>query len=159
MMPPRRWSLTPVPARAAGGWTVRARRQYPPGVIPVQRFLRAVQGIPLTGGQGNTTISGAGTGTVSVGPQGLGNIWYPAQVAVQTTSGVNDGSTCQVFLGPAGVPVALLGTIFPGGFGVLAAAVPPIAPGQYLIAVWTGGNPGDTASINVIGTMNALMPA
>lgn len=99
-----------------------------------------------------------GLALVSVGPQGLGNVWYPAQVTVSTTSGVNDTSTCQVFLGPAGVPVTLLGTIFPGGIGTLGAAVPPLAPGQYLIAQWTGGNPGDVAAINVIGTMDSVMP-
>jgi hypothetical protein len=100
----------------------------------------------------------AGVATVSVGPQGLGNVWYPAQATVGTSSGVTDSSTCSVYLGPAGVPVTLVGTIFPGGIGTLALAVPPMSPGEYLIFQWTGGNPGDQASVNVIGTMDALMP-
>lgn len=104
------------------------------------------------------TITGQGVALASVGPQGLGNVWYPAQVNVQTTSLQNDTSTCQVFLGPAATPVTLLGTIFPGGFGTLAAAVPPLTPGLYLIAQWTGANPRDIASLNVIGTMDSIMP-
>jgi hypothetical protein len=98
----------------------------------------------------------AGAASVSVGPQGLGTIWYPAQVVVSTTSSIagTDNSVCNVYLGPANVPNNLLGTVIGGG--VLAAAVPPMSPGQYLTAVWTGGNPGDVASINVVGTMDAL---
>jgi hypothetical protein len=101
----------------------------------------------------------AGEGIVSVGPQGLGNVWYPAQCTISTTSGVNDNSTFSLYLGPAGVPVTLVGQAFPGGLGTLAVAVPSMTPGQYLIGVWTGGNPGDVASINVIGTMDTLTTA
>lgn len=100
----------------------------------------------------------SGQASISVGPQGLGNVWYPAQVTIKTDSGVNDTSTCSIFLGAAATPITLLGTIFPGGIGTLAAAVPPLCPGQALIAQWTGGNPGDVASINVIGTMDSVMP-
>jgi hypothetical protein len=98
----------------------------------------------------------SGQGIVSVGPQGLGNVWYPAQATISTTSGVNDNSLFSLYLGPAGVPVTLVGQAFPGGTGTLAVAVPSMTPGQYLIGVWTGGNPGDLASINVIGTMDCL---
>lgn len=101
----------------------------------------------------------AGEGIVSVGPQGLGNVWYPAQCTISTTSGVNDNSVFSLYLGPAGVPVTLVGQAFPGGSGTLAVAVPSMTPGQYLIGVWTGGNPGDVASINVIGTMDTLTTA
>lgn len=103
-------------------------------------------------------VTVGGLATISVGPQGLGNVWYPAQVTVQTSSGAADASTCSIYLGPAGVPVTLVGTIFPGGIGTLALAVPPMQPGDYLIAQWTGGNPGDAAAVNVIGTMDSLMP-
>jgi hypothetical protein len=99
-----------------------------------------------------------GLATITVGPQGLGNVWYPAQATIFTTSGITDTSTCNLYLGPAGVPVTLVATFYPGGQGTAGLAIPSMAPGQYLIAVWTGGNPGDVASLNVIGTMDALMP-
>jgi hypothetical protein len=98
----------------------------------------------------------AGQAVVTVGPQGLGNIWYPAQVTVSTTSGVNDQSVCNVYLGSQGVPVTLMATLPSGGAGTAGLAIPSMAPGQYLIAVWTGGNPGDVAAVNVTGTMDAL---
>jgi hypothetical protein len=114
--------------------------------------------VPLTGGQAQGTILVGGALTLSVGPQGAGVLWAPASLTVQTTSGVSDSSVCNVYLGPAGYGVTLLGTINPGGYGVAAFALPTMAPGQYLIATWSGGNPGDTATLNVVGTMSALVP-
>ena len=137
------------------GW--RGTGMRPIARLPVHLYRRAVTGLPLTGGQGQAVISGAGAATVTVGPQGLGNIWYPAQISVSTTSGLagNDASTCNVYLGSQGVPVTLLGTLLPGT-GVLGLAVPSMSPGQYLIAVWSGGKNGDVAAVNVVGTMDAL---
>ena len=129
-----------------------------PRVIPVSRYTQAITGVPLTGGQGQAVVSAAGAATLSVGPQGLGNVWYPAQATIQTTSGVNDNSVFSLYLGPAGVPVTLVGTLYPGGLGTIAVAVPSMTPGQYLIGVWAGANPGDHASMNVVGTMDSIMP-
>jgi hypothetical protein len=136
------------------GW--RGTGMQPIRRLPVNLYQVPVTGVPLTGGQGQAVVSSGGAASVTVGPQGLGNVWYPAQVTVSTTSGVNDTSTCLVYLGSQGVPVTLLGTVYPGGAGTLGLAVPSMSPGQYLIAIWSGGNPGDVAAVNVIGTMDAL---
>lgn len=132
------------------------------GMRPIRRtapvlYRTPVTGLPLSGGQGQAVISAGGAATVTVGPQGLGNIWYPAQITVSTTSGLagNDASTCNVYLGAQGVPITLLGTLLPGT-GVLGVAVPSMSPGQYLIAIWSGGKTGDVAAVNVVGTMDAL---
>jgi hypothetical protein len=85
-------------------------------------------------------------------------VWYPASLTVSTTTGINDFSTCSIYLGPAGVPVTLVATLFPGGTGTASLAIPSMTPGQYLIAVWTGAKSGDTASINIVGTMDSVMP-
>jgi hypothetical protein len=99
----------------------------------------------------------SGQAQVQLGPSGLGNIWYPTQITVATTTSMAqgfDGSTCNIYLGPSISPLTLLGTVVGGG--ILAAALPNIQPGQFLIAQWTGANPGDTAVMNVQGTMDAL---
>lgn len=95
-------------------------------------------------------------GTVTIGPTGTGTIWYPTQVVVSTTTGILDTSTFQLYIGPVGVPITLVGTLFPGGAGTIALAIPYLAPGLYLIGVWTGGHAGDVAALNVVGTMTAL---
>jgi hypothetical protein len=130
--------------------------RQPNQVQPIGAFRSKIRGVPLQPGQAQTVISAAGGGTVTLGPTGLGNIWYPTQVTVSTTSGVNDSSTFNLFLGPAGVPITMVGTLFPGGAGTIALAIPSMSPGQYLIGQWAGGNAGDLAAMNVIGTMDAL---
>jgi hypothetical protein len=129
-----------------------------PAVIPVTAYTQPITGVPLTGGQGQAVVSSGGTATISVGPNGLGNVWYPASATIMTTSGVNDNSTCNLYLGPAGQGITLIATFYPGGTGTAGIAVPSMTPGQYLIAEWTGANPGDHASINIVGTMDSIMP-
>ena len=104
---------------------------------------------------GSVSSSSGGNLTLSVGPQGLGTIWYPAQVTLSTTTGPLDTSTVNVWLGSQGVPVTLVGTIFSGN-GTLGLAIPDMSPGQVLICTWTGGHGGDLAAANIIGTMDAL---
>jgi hypothetical protein len=93
--------------------------------------------------------------SLSVGPQGLGTNWYPAQVTLSTTTGALDTSTANIYLGVGGVPTTLVGSIFSGN-GVAALAVPPMQAGDLLFVTWANGHGGDTAALNVIGTMDAL---
>lgn len=100
----------------------------------------------------------AGNAQCILGPSGAGNIWYPTQVTLSTTTGITagfDGSVASLYLGPVISPNTLLGTVI-GGNGIVAAALPPIQPGQFLIAQWAGAVGGDTATMNVQGTMDAL---
>jgi len=126
--------------------------------VPVQQYKGRITAVPLTGGQNQGIVPASGKITLTAGPQGLGNIWYPAQVTLSTTTGLNGGidvSTAQVYLGSQGVPITLVGSAF-GGNGTVALAIPSMAPGQVLIVTWTGAKTGDTASLNIIGTMDAL---
>lgn len=103
-------------------------------------------------------ITGQATAAVQLGPSGLGNLWYPTQITVATTTGITTGtdtSVCNVYLGPQVSPLTLLGTVY-GGNGIVAAALPDIQPGQYLIAEWSSAVLGDTAVMNVQGSMDAL---
>jgi len=93
--------------------------------------------------------------TLTAGPQGLGAAWYPAQVTLSTSTGVLDTSTAQVYLGIGGVPTALVASVFSGN-GTAAVAIPSMQPGEFIIVTWINGHVGDTASFNVIGTMDAL---
>lgn len=122
----------------------------PAGYMPV---LRA----PLAGAQAIGTIAAGGAATISTGPQGLGTIWYPAQVVIATTTGASDASTCRVFLGPQGTPLNLqVGQSYAGGGDVIALSPAPVPVGWFLFAVWAGGHPGDRCSMNVLGVMDAM---
>jgi len=99
--------------------------------------------------------AGSGTLTLTVAPQGLGTVWYPAQATLSTTTGALDTSVALMYLGPAVTPSTLVGTVYSGN-GTVALAIPDMSPGQTLSTQWTGGHPGDVAAVNVIGTMDAL---
>jgi hypothetical protein len=148
----------PVPAIPAGSWRAAGNRFYkrvivPP--IPMQAYTKKITGVPLTGGQASGIIPASGALTLSVGPQGVGTFWYPAQVTLSTTAGPLDTSTANVFLGVGGVPTTNVGSLFPGN-GVLALAVPAMQPGDNLIVEWAGGVVGEVAALNIIGTQDAL---
>lgn len=130
--------------------------QRPITPVPVQAYTRRTGPVPLTGGQAQGTISAAGTLTLQVGPAGLGTMWYPASVTVSTTTGALDGSTCRIYLGVQGVAAQLVATLFPGGAGTAALAIPAMQDGQLIIAIWSGAHVGDTAAFNIVGTMDAL---
>lgn len=126
-----------------------------PASAGMEAYTVRRSGVPLQGGQAQGVV-GAGPLTLQIGPQGAGTVWYPAQVTTSTTSGVNDTSTCLVYMGAAGTPITLMGTLFPGGAGVLAVAFPPLTVGLFVIAVFSGGKAGDVAAVNVTGTMDYL---
>jgi hypothetical protein len=154
-----RWPGYPrgaVPAPRAGSQPGRGLVMRPIPRVRVTRFTRPVQGVPLTGGQAIGTVGAGGSVTVSVGPQGLGNVWYPVQCTISTTTGALDTSTCAVYLGSQVQQNLQGGQSYAGGGDVVALSVQSMTPGDLLIAVWTGGNPGDLAAINVTGTMDAL---
>ena len=105
-------------------------------------------------------VVGAGGGAqVQIGPSGLGTVWYPQQVVISTASGAADSSTCIGYLGPPS-PVAssILFQSYAGGGDVQGIAVPVLQPGDFITCVWSGGHPGDTATLRVIGALQALVP-
>jgi hypothetical protein len=124
--------------------------------VPQERFVRQLQGIPLTGGQAVTTVSAGGTATVKIGPAGLGVVWYPNSANISTSTGAADNSTCSVYLGAIAAQNLQGGQSYAGGGDTVALSVPAMSPGQLLIAVWTGATPGAIAALNIIGTMDCL---
>lgn len=123
--------------------------------VPIGAYSQKATGVPLTGGQNQARVPASGVLTLTVGPQGLGTVWYPAQITLSTTTGQLDPSTANIFLGSQGVPITQVGAIFTGN-GTAALAIPSVSPGQVLIVTWSGAKPGDTAALNVVGTMDAL---
>lgn len=150
-----------MPARRASTWLnwapgYRGSGIQPSRQVPIGKYTGRLTGLPLSGGQAQGVISSAGAATLRVGPQGLGNIWYPAQATISTTTGAADNSTCEIFLGTLGLAINLVGQSYAGGGDTVALAVPPLSPGYFLIAVWSAATPGDQCAVNIIGTMDAL---
>ena len=150
-----------MPAIAAGTWRAAGSLfQVPtrrPVSLPVEAFTRVRRAQILGNGIAGGVISGAGTATVVVGPQGYGTRWYPNQVSLATASGAADASTVTLYLNVIG-PGGFLAQSYAGGGDQPGIAVPEMQPGDLIYAVWAGGHPGDWCQVGVIGPMDVLVP-
>lgn len=144
--------------RPAGGMPNTGGDPHRPDAVPVERFRPLVRA-PIDNGVGTAIVNGSGAATVTVGPTGLGTRWYPKKGDINTTSGANDASTCQVFIGPATVATDTLGAgqSYAGGGDTFGLAGEMLQPGEFVTAVWTGGNPGDTATLRVTGNQVVMV--
>jgi hypothetical protein len=98
-------------------------------------------------------LNAQGAGVVQLAPDGM-TAWLVRQATVATTSGPTDGSTVQGYR--SGVfPHRQIFQSNQGGGDVFDFAA-RLRPGDTLVAVWSGGNPGDTATLNVTGILHAL---
>lgn len=98
-----------------------------------------------------TTLDASGNGQASCGPALPGVSWQPASIAVSVSSNVNEAQ-CSVFLGIGPAPGSLLGATQTGSTGDSTDCSATVWPGQELIAVWAGGDPGAIATMSVFGT-------
>ena len=144
--------------RPAGGMPNTGGHPHRPDAVPVERFRPLVRA-PISDGTGTATVNGSGSATVTVGPHGLGTRWYPKKGDINTTSGPNDASTCQVFIGPAASAMDTLGAgqSYAGGGDTFGLSGEMLQPGEFVTAVWTGGNPGDVATLRVTGSQIVMV--
>lgn len=153
----------PIPARAAGGWPrgwrvpagTMIRRTVLRPRVPVSRFSE-LQRRPITDGTAQVTLDGTGSGTVRVGPTHWGTTWYPVSADIATTTGPNDVSTCAFFLGVIGTATQIGGQSYQGGGDTMSWSSRPVQFGEQVYAVWSGGNPGDLATLRVTGDEDVL---
>jgi hypothetical protein len=128
--------------------------------IPVQAYRTPVP-TGIIGGYAAQVVPASGSVTIRCGPQGTGTIWYPQAVAISTTTGANDTSTCALYLSPLPngsvvVTTQIGGQSYAGGGDTIGVAVPPMWPGYFIIAVWSGATVGDLAALQVYGSQTTL---
>jgi hypothetical protein len=56
------------------------------------------------------------------------------------------------------VPANILFQSFAAGNDVQGIAVPMLQPGDFITCIWSGGHPGDVATLRIIGGLTALTP-
>ena len=92
-------------------------------------------------------LNAAGGGIARVGPRAAGVRWDVRQVTVSSTSAAVP--IAELFLGePA--PGASLGGTYDGNRDSTDVQV-TLYSGQLLAVVWTGGDPGASATVSVLG--------
>lgn len=152
-------------AVAAGGWrgrVVPAGSQVPRRVLPPSVSLRQfttparVPVGPYGFAQG--IIAANGTCTLNVGPAGYRTAWELAQASIGTTTGANDTATAAFFAQPFGSPSPAwqVGQSYAAGGDQVGLAGIKMVTGEYLFVVWSGGHPGDTATLVLSGVQTVL---
>ena len=98
------------------------------------------------------TLDGSGNGTARAGPSNLREVWTPEQASVKVSSNTAEAQ-CKVYEGEQADDSNYVGGTLSGSTGDSTTNVyGPLYVGQYIWAVWTGGDPGATAYLNVTGT-------
>lgn len=103
----------------------------------------------------STTLDANGNGTAQGGPTLPGTAWLPTIASVSTNEEtVTNEAECKIYAGSyAGNGTFVDGTLSGStGDSTQNIAGKTIYPGQYVWAVWTNGDPGVQAFLNVTGT-------
>jgi hypothetical protein len=134
-----------------------------PGTVPVGAYSDQAIVEVIPGGYAAGAVPASGKVTLTCGPMGLGTVWYPSMVAISTTTGALDTSTCAIYLSPltdgnAQVPSTQIGgQSFAGGGSSVGLAGTPMYPGYFIVAVWTGATSGDQATLTVYGQTKVIV--
>jgi len=99
------------------------------------------------------TLNASGAGTVELGPASQGPPYWSLDTVLLTTNRPGQSPVPKALLYLDVVsPANLQGITYDASFGQAAADGLRLGRGQKLIAVFSGGQSGDIASLTVVGT-------
>jgi len=103
-------------------------------------------------------LDGSGGGTAKVGPLTARETWYPSNVTVKTTfpgtqTSPTKQSQCDIFVGTAATAQYFRDHSVQASTGDASGAcsADQLRTGQYVWAVWSGGDAGVQATLTVTG--------
>lgn len=103
---------------------------------------------------GSVILDGAGHGVVKLGPAVPGVTWRISTAAVKTNSATNI-PTCSLFMGAAATDDNFVDGTYTGNQDSTTNATLPLTQGQYIFAVWVGGDVGAQATLSLIGQVDS----
>jgi hypothetical protein len=103
------------------------------------------------------TLNAQGGGTAQIGPRNQRESWAPAVVSVKTNqaaAAIVNEAQCKVYAGPDTSDSNYVDGTLSGSTGDSTSNVAgqTVNAGEYVWAVWTGGDPGAQGRVNVTGT-------
>lgn len=101
----------------------------------------------------NVVLNSSGNGTAMVGPTFPGEIWYPTVVSVSASTNVAEAA-CKIYAGTSVQAFFFVDGTLSGSTGDSSDRITgqTLYPGHDVIAAWSGGDVGATATMNVTGT-------
>ena len=106
----------------------------------------------------SATLTASARLVIGVGPAGFRTSWDLAQASIGTTTGAADSSTAELFAQPYGPPMPAfqVGQSYAAGGDQVGLAGVKLVTGEFLFVVWSGANPGDTATLVLSGNQTVL---
>jgi hypothetical protein len=99
----------------------------------------------------SVTLDGSGNGTARTGPPAHGVLWRPAVASVRVSTGTLS-PTCKLYVGPAATDQYFIDGTFTGNQNSTDAVKGQVLQlGDFVWAVWTGGDVGAQATVTVGG--------
>jgi len=102
--------------------------------------------------RGQVVLNGSGNGTVSLGPLSILERWKPDNVHVQVSTDTNE-AVCYIYVGDVAQQRNFRDATSSGSLGDSSSRVnnDVLTPPMKVWAVWSGGDPGAIATLNVTG--------
>jgi hypothetical protein len=99
-------------------------------------------------------LNSSGNGSVFAGPVSAREVWNPQNVHVQVTGPVTNEATCTIYVGDVAQQQNYRDSTFSGSSGDSTDRVnaDTIKSGHGVWAVWSGGDAGRQATMNVTGS-------
>jgi len=98
-------------------------------------------------------LDGSGNGTAKMGPLSARSIWRPDNVHVSANANPTNEALCKIYCGDLPIQQNFRDATVSGSSGDSSDRVNAsiIKCGQYIYAVWTGGDPNVMATLSVTG--------
>jgi len=133
------------------GWRVlnsQGTATFSGTVTPAANVLTETCILTLSG-----ILPGAGAGTAQIGPVNHREVWSPEVISVSVSTAVNQAS-CNIYAGPDTSQANFVDNTLTGstGFSTYPTASRVVRAGEYVFAVWSGGDGGQQARVNIQGT-------
>lgn len=100
------------------------------------------------------TLDGSGNGTAKLGPLTAREVWRPITASVRVNQSPTNEAQCTIYVGQFATQENFRDLTFSGSSGDATGKVAgkPLKKGDYVWAVWTGGDAGQRACLNVTGS-------
>jgi hypothetical protein len=107
----------------------------------------------LSGQFGQVVLNGSGNGTAKVGPLTERETWNPTMAFVSVSTNTKE-AVCAIFVGHDASAPYQVDASYAGSSGDSTGRVAGkvLRQGNFIWAVWTGGDVGATATLTVNGT-------
>jgi hypothetical protein len=103
---------------------------------------------------GRVVLDGSGNGRVTLTPQ-VGQRWTVAIASVLVQPALTNIPQCSLYVGGDATPDAFIDGTYTGNLNSTdALSAHPVSSGVKVIAVWLGGDAGDTATLTLRGTQS-----